>query len=133
MITHVCFIAVTLAGSLGRCLNTRPAAPCSNNVFGTWQMLMHKKTCVIPIMDYLIFIISVCMRKSISMRDFPRPSKGLNIGPFLISPPPPNWIYCFWCGSRRRPLHFRALSSEPVDGFWPNMHRYIVGRRGRVD
>ena len=89
MITHVCFIAVTLAGSLGRCLNTRPAAPCSNNVFGTWQMLMHKKTCVIPIMDYLIFIISVCMRKSISMRDFPRPSKGLNIGPFLISPPPP--------------------------------------------
>ena len=24
MITHVCFIALTLAGSLGRCLNTRP-------------------------------------------------------------------------------------------------------------
>ena len=23
-ITHVCFIALTLAGSLGRCLNTRP-------------------------------------------------------------------------------------------------------------
>ena len=24
MITHVCFIALTLAGSLGRCLNNRP-------------------------------------------------------------------------------------------------------------
>ena len=28
---------------------------------------------------------------------------------------------------------FRALSLELVDGFWPNLHRYIVGRRGRVD
>ena len=33
-ITHVCFIVLTLAGSLGRCLNTRPIG---------------EKTCVIPI------------------------------------------------------------------------------------
>ena len=28
---------------------------------------------------------------------------------------------------------FRVLSSELVDGFWPNLHRYIVGSRVRVD
>ena len=28
---------------------------------------------------------------------------------------------------------FCALSSETADGFWPNLHRYIVGKRGRVD
>ena len=44
-ITHVCFIALTLAGSLGRCLNT---AECSNSFLGTRQMLLHEKTCVIP-------------------------------------------------------------------------------------
>ena len=43
-ITHVCFIALTLARSLGRCLNTRQAS-CSNNFLGTWQMLRHEKTC----------------------------------------------------------------------------------------
>ena len=30
-------------------------------------------------------------------------------------------------------LHFCALSSEPVGGFWPNLHRCIVGRVERVD
>ena len=39
-ITHVSFIALTLAGSLGRCLNS---------FLRTRQMLIHKKTCVIPI------------------------------------------------------------------------------------
>ena len=39
-IIHVCFIALTFAGSLGRCLN---------NFLGTRQMLMHEKTCVILI------------------------------------------------------------------------------------
>ena len=49
-ITHVCFIALTLARSLGQCLNTRPnslvfeTAPSGPN-----QMFMHEKTCVIPI------------------------------------------------------------------------------------
>ena len=42
-ITHVCFIALTLAGSLGQCLNS---------FLGIWQMLMHEKTCVIPIFGY---------------------------------------------------------------------------------
>ena len=27
---------------------------------------------------------------------------------------------------------FHTLSSEPVDGFWPNFNRYIVWKRGRV-
>ena len=32
----------------------------------------------------------------------------------------------------RHPLfHFCALSSEPVDGFRPNLHRYIVGKEGK--
>ena len=30
-------------------------------------------------------------------------------------------------------FHFRASSSEPVDGFLPNLHRHIVGRSRRVD
>ena len=47
-ITHVCFIALTLAGSLGQCLNILTAL-CSNSFLGTRQMLMHEKTCVIPI------------------------------------------------------------------------------------
>ena len=37
-ITHVCFIALTLAGP-----------SCSNSFLGTRQMLMHEKTSVIPI------------------------------------------------------------------------------------
>ena len=41
-ITHVCFIALTLAGSL--------TASCPNNFLGTRQMIMHAKTCVIPIL-----------------------------------------------------------------------------------
>ena len=49
-ITHVCFIALTLVGSLGRCLD----ASCSNSYLGTRQMLMHEKTCVIPILKALI-------------------------------------------------------------------------------
>ena len=28
---------------------------------------------------------------------------------------------------------FHALSSELVDAFWPNLYRYIIGRRERVD
>ena len=30
-------------------------------------------------------------------------------------------------------FHFCALSNEPDNGFGPNLHRYIVGRMGRVD
>ena len=47
MITHVCFIALRLAGSLGRCLNTRPNDLVSKQL--PWDILMHEKTCVIPI------------------------------------------------------------------------------------
>ena len=42
-ITHVCFNALTFAGSLRRCLNTRPAALYSNSFLGAWQMIMHEK------------------------------------------------------------------------------------------
>ena len=52
-ITHVCFIALTFAKSLGRCLNTQPAASCSNSFLRTWQMLMHQKKRVIPILRSL--------------------------------------------------------------------------------
>ena len=48
-ITHVCFIALTLAGSLGWCCTLGLSASCSNSTLGTRQMLMHEKTCVIPI------------------------------------------------------------------------------------
>ena len=41
LLTHVCFIALIFAGSL--------AASCSDNFLGTRQMLMHEKTCMIPI------------------------------------------------------------------------------------
>ena len=44
---HICFIALTLAGSLGRSLSNRPCVQTSS--FGTLQMLMHEKTCVISI------------------------------------------------------------------------------------
>ena len=54
-----------------------------------------------------------------------------------LCPPQPEGgqTFCFWCGSRRRQhqrLLLRALSSEPVDEFRPNLHRYIVGKRGSV-
>ena len=46
-ITHVCFIALTLAASLGRCLNTRPNGLVFKQLPQDRQMLMHEKTCVI--------------------------------------------------------------------------------------
>ena len=48
-ITHVCFIALTLAGSLRWCWILGILASCSNSILGTRQMLRHEKTCVIPI------------------------------------------------------------------------------------
>ena len=56
-ITHVCFIALTIAASLGRCLSTNGLVFIS--FLGTRQMLMHEKTCVIPIV-YLPSCIQVC-------------------------------------------------------------------------
>ena len=47
-ITHVCFIALTLAGSLVRCLNMRPNSLMFKQLPRAQQMLMHEK-CVIPI------------------------------------------------------------------------------------
>ena len=51
-ITHVCLIALTLAGSLGWCWKLGLSASCSNSILGTRQMLMYEKTCVIPIFIY---------------------------------------------------------------------------------
>ena len=45
----VCFIVLTFARSLERWFEHLAAALCSNNFLGTWQMLMHEKTWVIPI------------------------------------------------------------------------------------
>ena len=44
-ITHVCFIALTLAGSLGWCW-TLGLLACLNSILGTRQMLMHEKKIV---------------------------------------------------------------------------------------
>ena len=55
-ITHVCFIALTLAGSLGWCWKLGLSASCSNSILGTRQMLMHEKTCVIPIIYHIFGI-----------------------------------------------------------------------------
>ena len=49
-IKHICFNVLIFAGCLGRCLSTQPAASCSNSFLGIRQMLMHEKTCVIPIL-----------------------------------------------------------------------------------
>ena len=46
-ITHVYFSALTLAVSLGSSLNSRP----NGNFLEPQQMLMHEKTCMIPIFD----------------------------------------------------------------------------------
>ena len=42
-ITHVCFIALTFAGSLGKGLNTRFCGLFVQNFLGARQMLMHEK------------------------------------------------------------------------------------------
>ena len=47
-ITHVWFIALTLARSLGQCLNTLPNGLVFKKL-PQEQMLMHENTCVIPI------------------------------------------------------------------------------------
>ena len=44
-------------------------------------------------------------------------------------------IYSFWCGSRRRysfRFHFRALSSEPVDGILTKLADALLGDRGNL-
>ena len=48
-ITHVCFIPLTLAGSLGRCLKTRPNGLTFKQLPRDAAVLMHEKTCLIPI------------------------------------------------------------------------------------
>ena len=49
----------------------------------------------------------------------------------------PMFLWCYWesCWWATGESSIRALSSEPVDGFWPNLHRYmyIVGRGERFD
>ena len=51
-ITHVCFIALTLAGSLVRCLNTLPICLVFEQLPRDRQMYMHEETNVIPIFEY---------------------------------------------------------------------------------
>ena len=62
-ITHVCFIALTLAGSLRWCLTLGLSASCSNSILGTRQMLMHEKECVVPILMYRLLIYHLYRRK----------------------------------------------------------------------
>ena len=57
-ITHVCFIALTLAGSLGSCRTLGLSASCSNSILGTRQILMHEKTCVIPIICFCFMVLN---------------------------------------------------------------------------
>ena len=59
MITYVCFIALTLAGSLGWCWTLGLSASCSNSILGTQQTLMHEKTCVIPIFKFICYSVRI--------------------------------------------------------------------------
>ena len=43
------FQRINIARSLGRCRKPRPSASVFNTSQGTWRMLMHEKTCLIPI------------------------------------------------------------------------------------
>ena len=56
-ITHVCFIAYTLAGSLGGCLNTLPNGLVFKQLPWNPQLLMHEKTCVIPLFNHIILTL----------------------------------------------------------------------------
>ena len=57
----VCFSVQTFAGSLGRCLNTRPAALCSNTFLVIHRMFEHWKPWLIPI---ILFDFSKYLRWS---------------------------------------------------------------------
>ena len=45
------FSALTFARSLGRCWKLRPPATVFNTSLRTWRMLMHEKSCLIPIIN----------------------------------------------------------------------------------
>ena len=51
-VTYVRFIGLTLAGFLKRCWNTWPVGPVFKQLPWDWQMLMHEKICVIPVVVY---------------------------------------------------------------------------------
>ena len=63
---RTCFFnALTFARSLGRCWKPRPSASVFNTSHGTWRMLMHEKTCLIPIFwwafhDHGILLCALC-------------------------------------------------------------------------
>ena len=53
-ITYVCFIVLTLAGSLRQCLSTRPIGLVPKQLPRDLQMLMHEKTCAILIFSHVL-------------------------------------------------------------------------------
>ena len=55
-ITHVCFIALTFAGSSEDVWTLGLAASCSNSFLRTQQTLMHEKTCMIPIIKSIYLL-----------------------------------------------------------------------------
>ena len=66
-IEHGFFNALTFARSLGRCWKPRPPASVFNTSHGTWRMLMHEKTCFVPILRIQLmqtkhmFVIGSCI------------------------------------------------------------------------
>ena len=93
-ITHVCFIALTLARSLGRCLSTRPIClvfkqhsayqprvqtPSS----GPGNCYCMKKICVIPILSSMLSLISGTKTVLLSERPMDASMEGFKNWTFM--------------------------------------------------
>ena len=50
------FNSLTFARSLGRCWKPRPPASVFNTSHGTWRMLMHENSCLIPTIIMIIIV-----------------------------------------------------------------------------
>ena len=58
------FNALTFARTLGRCWKPRPPTSVFNSSLGTWRMLMHEKTCLIPILYLVLLTFGVSFHES---------------------------------------------------------------------
>ena len=60
--SHVCFCALTFAGPLRRRFNTQPCSLVFKQLPWDPAILMHEKTCVIPILYTLTEIIALAFK-----------------------------------------------------------------------
>ena len=115
--SHVCFIALTFARSLGRCLTARPVASYSNSFLGTWQMLMHEKMCNPYIWasswDYGTYYIGDQRRLRQAC---------------AFSPEPSLFTHMKYDGSRRR-VRPKIRHLAPLDGWACAFEEWVYGGR----